>query len=34
VLPFGFRVDGLLSAIIGSLVVSVTSFVLNRILPR
>ena len=31
---FGFRVDGLLSAIIGSLVVSVTSFVLNRILPR
>jgi putative membrane protein len=34
VLPLGFRVDGLLSAIIGSLIVSVTSFVLNRILPR
>lgn len=34
VLPLGFRVDGLISAIIGSLVVSVTSFVLNRILPR
>lgn len=33
-LPLGFRVDGLLSAIIGSLIVSVTSFVLNRILPR
>lgn len=33
-LPLGFRVDGLLSAILGSLVISVTSFVLNRILPR
>lgn len=33
-LPFGFKVDGLLSAIIGSLVVSVTSFLLNRIVPR
>jgi putative membrane protein len=33
-LPLGFRVDGLFSAIVGSLIVSVTSFVLNRILPR
>jgi putative membrane protein len=34
VLPLGFRVDNLFSAIVGSLVVSVTSFVLNRVLPR
>jgi putative membrane protein len=33
-LPLGFRVDGLLSAILGSLIVSVASFVLNRIVPR
>jgi putative membrane protein len=34
VLPLGFRVDGLFSAIVGSLIISVTSFVLNRVLPR
>jgi len=33
-LPLGFRVDGLLSAILGSLIISVASFVLNRIVPR
>lgn len=32
--PFvGFRVDGLFSAIVGALVVSLTSFVLNRVVP-
>jgi len=33
--PFvGFRVDGLISAILGALIVSVTSFLLNRVVPR
>lgn len=33
-LPLGFRVDGIFSAVIGALIVSVTGFVLNRVLPR
>jgi putative membrane protein len=34
-IPFtGFRVDGLFSAIVGALVVSITSFLLNKVLPR
>lgn len=33
-LPVGFRVDGLISAIVGALIVSVTGFVLNRVVPR
>jgi putative membrane protein len=32
-LPVGFHVDGLLSAIAGGLIVSLTSFVLNRVVP-
>ena len=32
-LPLGFHVDGLFSAIVGALIVSVTSFVLNRFVP-
>lgn len=34
-IPFvGFRVDGILSAIVGAAVVSLTSFLLNRVVPR
>jgi putative membrane protein len=34
-IPFvGFRVDGLFSAIVGALIVSVTSFLLTRVVPR
>lgn len=33
-LPVGFRVDGLFSAIVGALIFSVTGFVLNRVVPR
>lgn len=33
-LPVGFRVDGLFSAIVGALVFSVTGFVLDRVVPR
>lgn len=33
-LPVGFRVDSLISAIVGALIVSVTGFVLNRVVPR
>jgi putative membrane protein len=33
VLPFGFHVDGLFSAIVGALIVSLVSFVLNRVVP-
>lgn len=34
-LPFtGFRVDGILSAIIGAAIISLTSFLLNRVVPR
>ena len=32
-LPVGFHVDGLLSAVVGGLIVSLTSFVLNRVVP-
>ncbi len=32
-LPVGFHVDGLISAIVGGLIVSVTSFVLHRVVP-
>lgn len=32
-LPFGFHVDGLLSAIAGALIVSLVSFLLNRVVP-
>lgn len=33
--PFtGFRVDGIFSAIVGAAIVSLTSFVLNRIVPK
>ncbi len=32
-LPFGFHVDGLFSAIVGALIVSVVSFALNRVVP-
>jgi putative membrane protein len=32
-LPFGFHVDGLISAIAGALIVSVVSFALNRVVP-
>lgn len=35
VIPFtGFRVDNILSAIVGAAIVSVTSFLLNRVVPR
>jgi putative membrane protein len=34
-IPFvGFRVDGLFSAIVGAAIVSVTSFLLTRVVPR
>ena len=33
VLPFGFHVDGLFSAIVGALIVSLVSFALNRVVP-
>lgn len=34
IVPFvGFRVDGLFSAIVGALVVSLVSFALNRVVP-
>lgn len=33
-LPVGFRVDGLFSAIIGALIFSITGFVLNRVVPK
>ena len=32
-LPFGMHVDGLFSAIVGALIVSVVSFFLNRVVP-
>lgn len=33
--PFtGFRVDGLVSAILGAAIVGITSFLLNRVVPR
>ncbi len=32
-LPFGMQVDGLFSAMVGALIVSVVSFVLNRLVP-
>lgn len=32
-LPIGFHVDGLFSAIVGALVVGVVSFFLNRVVP-
>jgi putative membrane protein len=32
-LPFGMHVDGFFSAIVGALIVSVVSFVLNRLVP-
>lgn len=33
-LPVGFHVDGIFSAIVGALVFSVTGFVLDRVVPR
>ncbi len=32
-LPLGFTVDGLFSAVVGSLIVSVVSFFLNQVVP-
>ncbi|MBI2773851.1 MAG: phage holin family protein [Chloroflexi bacterium] len=32
-LPVGFHVDGLVSAILGGLIVSITSFVLSQVVP-
>lgn len=32
-LPIGFQVDGIISAVVGALIVSVVSFILNRVVP-
>jgi putative membrane protein len=32
-LPLGFQVDGIFSAVVGALIVSVVSFILNRVVP-
>ncbi len=32
-LPLGFQVDGIISAIVGALIISVVSFILNRVVP-